>query len=344
MKKRIEYIDIARGLGIMLVVIGHSGSPFRNIIYLFHMALFYFISGYFYKDEYSYNPLSFLKKRIKNLYIPFIKYGLIFLCLHNLFKGMYIYGSTIKYYDLIKFIKCLINILTFQNTEELLGTFWFLSSLFIIEICFSLISFFIQKFIKKRKELIRFLIMLLCNFLGYMLSLYNICLTRNSHTALSVLWIFYLGYMFKIYEDKIKNNIYLLILSFCTLILFNCYGRIELYQNHYENPFYLFICSISGIYMILYISKLLCIKKINVNFIKYLGRHTLPIMALHLLTFRFINLVQIIIYKYPLSYLSKVTINTSYGWWIVYSILGISIPCIFDYITSKCYLLIKKKL
>ena len=43
MKERIGYYDIARGLGIIFVVIGHIGSfyvPFRSVVITFHMALF----------------------------------------------------------------------------------------------------------------------------------------------------------------------------------------------------------------------------------------------------------------------------------------------------------------
>ena len=48
MSKHISYMDIAKALGIILVVIGHADSKFSNIIFLFHMQLFFFISGYFY--------------------------------------------------------------------------------------------------------------------------------------------------------------------------------------------------------------------------------------------------------------------------------------------------------
>jgi fucose 4-O-acetylase-like acetyltransferase len=52
MSNRIAYIDIARGLGILLVVLGHNEfvfiAPFAyQVIYSFHMPLFFFLSGYF---------------------------------------------------------------------------------------------------------------------------------------------------------------------------------------------------------------------------------------------------------------------------------------------------------
>ena len=45
-KKRIEWVDIYKALGIILVVVGHATGAFNNYIYQFHMAAFFLISGY----------------------------------------------------------------------------------------------------------------------------------------------------------------------------------------------------------------------------------------------------------------------------------------------------------
>lgn len=52
-KKRIPAIDIAKGLGIMLVVAGHMSekSDFHTFIYAFHMPLFFILSGFVLKDS-----------------------------------------------------------------------------------------------------------------------------------------------------------------------------------------------------------------------------------------------------------------------------------------------------
>ena len=49
MKKRIGYIDMAKGLAIILVIIGHisfTPSMGKTILYLFHIPLFFFLSGF----------------------------------------------------------------------------------------------------------------------------------------------------------------------------------------------------------------------------------------------------------------------------------------------------------
>ena len=45
-KKRVDWVDIFKGIVIILMVIGHSTSPWVGWIYLFHMPAFIFSSGY----------------------------------------------------------------------------------------------------------------------------------------------------------------------------------------------------------------------------------------------------------------------------------------------------------
>ncbi|GJQ52462.1 MAG: hypothetical protein HKUEN02_13090 [Anaerolineaceae bacterium] len=75
MRKRIEYIDIARGIGILLVVLAHNDFGFISqygyeVIYSFHMPLFFLLSGYFIKTNISF--FEFTKKRFHSLLKPFL--------------------------------------------------------------------------------------------------------------------------------------------------------------------------------------------------------------------------------------------------------------------------------
>lgn len=52
--KRNEYIDCVKGIGILCVYLGHLvvyGSPLFRVIFNFHMPLFFFVSGCFFKPE-----------------------------------------------------------------------------------------------------------------------------------------------------------------------------------------------------------------------------------------------------------------------------------------------------
>ena len=76
--KRVSWIDIAKGIGIFLIVFGHTIQQtgiMRQILYSFHVPLFFVISGLTYKSDES--STFFLKKKIKGLLIPYWAVGLI---------------------------------------------------------------------------------------------------------------------------------------------------------------------------------------------------------------------------------------------------------------------------
>ncbi len=84
-KKRIEWIDIVKGIGIILMVIGHAGN-IPNIklwIYSFHMPLFFAMDGYGFKmfDKSQFCGVSglgrLIKRNIKAYIIPYIVLFLI---------------------------------------------------------------------------------------------------------------------------------------------------------------------------------------------------------------------------------------------------------------------------
>ncbi len=52
--KRLDFIDIAKGIGIILVVTGHLlpvAAGLHVLIYSFHMPLFFFLSGFFLRQD-----------------------------------------------------------------------------------------------------------------------------------------------------------------------------------------------------------------------------------------------------------------------------------------------------
>ena len=68
-KERDKSIDSLKGLGIILMIIGHVNTPLRDFIFSFHMPLFFFISGYLYKDR-CINDI--LHRCIDRILIPYL--------------------------------------------------------------------------------------------------------------------------------------------------------------------------------------------------------------------------------------------------------------------------------
>ena len=95
-EKRIEYIDIAKGIGILLVVFGHvvfggyyempHAQAFSNSIYSFHMPLFFIISGLCIKESKILDKLT-VKKMTNAYLIPYVVWTVIYLLLFRV-SGM----------------------------------------------------------------------------------------------------------------------------------------------------------------------------------------------------------------------------------------------------------------
>jgi len=73
--KRVPYVDIAKGIGIILVVMGHNDfaliAPFAHkLIYSFHMPMFFFMSGMFFKPDMPF--LNFITNRFHRVLKPFL--------------------------------------------------------------------------------------------------------------------------------------------------------------------------------------------------------------------------------------------------------------------------------
>lgn len=66
MNKRLDWVDAAKGIGILLVVMAHVPIPdsFKQFIYSFHMPLFFLLSGMMFRSS-SQPAMSFIQKKRK---------------------------------------------------------------------------------------------------------------------------------------------------------------------------------------------------------------------------------------------------------------------------------------
>lgn len=87
---RTVYLDLAKTIGIVLVVFGHTrfyGDPLwaeqaRNYIYTFHMPLFLFISGMVYsRYSHSDNYRDFISKKSIRLIVPYLTVSILLICI-----------------------------------------------------------------------------------------------------------------------------------------------------------------------------------------------------------------------------------------------------------------------
>lgn len=214
MPKRSDELDIAKALGIIAVVYGHASGPFANFVYLYHMALFFFVSGFFYKDSYTPDPIALVKKRIQSLYVPFITYGLFFGLLHNFLFTINIYTdkldsvyNRVSYFFITReYVLNLLKIASFAKIEQILAPLWFLPVLFLVNMLFVAISHVLYRIKPRRTDLwlaVAIAGMFCCGFLFYPEK--NLVL-RPLSIAMVVTVMFYFGHLFKRHQSNFSST------------------------------------------------------------------------------------------------------------------------------------------
>lgn len=153
MIQRDVSLDFVRGMGMILVVLGHTLAVYTDFIYLFHVPVFFIVSGALFKS--TGNVRADLYKKWMRLYIPNLKYGIIFLLLHNAFVSWGIYDAA-NSYETRDYLKATAKILCFGN-EEMGGAMWFLRSLFFAYCLFLMYAWMNSRFLKTS-----FVILVLC--------------------------------------------------------------------------------------------------------------------------------------------------------------------------------------
>ena len=74
-------VNVLKALAILLVVSGHLEFSLLGMFapYSFQLALFFFISGYLFKEKYLDEVSSFIEKRLKTLLLPYFLYSTFYL-------------------------------------------------------------------------------------------------------------------------------------------------------------------------------------------------------------------------------------------------------------------------
>lgn len=343
-------ISIAKGFGILLMVLGHAGCPdgVRSYIYVFHMPLFFFLSGYCFNDKYLSSPKTFVLRKIKGLYLPYVKYALLFLLLHNLFLNLNVYneeydtmGAFPKVYLLKDFAVRVFNIITrMTGCEQLLGGFWFLKQLLLA----SIVGFFIIRFSRniKYKGGILLIIAFLLKWSGLSIPFWDIGWLSFLAAA-----YFVVGYDFSRWEIKYSSFIMIITFGLVITICSFLYDA-EMEHNTLHSLFPCFFAAVLGCISMFFLSNIIASKsKVLTTALFYIGNHSLSILVWSFLCFKLVSWVIILIYDLPIAQLAEFPVIRTYalkGWWIVYTIVGCVCPLLLNRIEDFFYWACKKML
>lgn len=87
-QNRIEWMDRAKGVGICLVVMAHTAISVRSLIYLFHMPLFFLLSGFLFNESRIKNYRLFVVDRACRIMVPYVLFFLISVPLSRIGSGL----------------------------------------------------------------------------------------------------------------------------------------------------------------------------------------------------------------------------------------------------------------
>lgn len=356
---RNVWMDNLKGIAIILMVLGHDGAPFTHWIFLFHMAVFYMASGYFWNNKHvatSKAYWQYIWNKIKTLYVPFLICNLVFLLLNNFFIDTGIYASSQEYLDLIgsdnvgllhsKFtvfqtIKQFIKICLLLGGTELGGPTWFFSSLFIALVAFASIRFVLIRIFKKESYVLEVEIVI---SIASLFVAWNISAERMTFLMFNRLFAAYpllviggwLHRLDKVWMCKWWQLFIVSIISMGVLLILNQFGSISMARCKIVNPIYFLSVSIAGWFLLSSVSKLMPLKPL----VK-LGESTRSIVMWHFISMKSVTWAYIMIAGLPIALLGAFPYlqqSPSYLW-VIYTIFGVGIPylfgIIFDIIKDK---------
>lgn len=294
--KRFDYLDIAKGYGILAVVwahIMHVGWS-HEICYAFHMPLFFLISGMLFQKEKYPSFGGFIKRRTKRLFVPYVLYSVATWGIWAAFRLLR--GDAVESYWMP-----LLQTFIAQGSGAYIvhnSALWFIPCLFAVEIMY----FFVSKLKDFMAVIISFCLAILSFLLG---NIYGanwwLLLPWNFDAAMIALPFYCVGHLFvkNISHETIVNKAMtnrrglFATWAVSTILLVRLtkdYGVCSMGSSSYGCDGWMFMMrSFVGCASMLLFSLLLSTLLQNgrayqkaMNGIKWLGRNSLDVMCTHI--------------------------------------------------------------
>lgn len=292
---RIKYIDVAKGLGMLCIIVGHSKNDFvMSIVFTFHVPLFFLISGYFISEKESIK--DFVTKKIRYLIFPYFIIG-FWIVIISMLKEL-LFGNR-NYAGIL--VDTILSVMYGSGTEEniklfgiaSIGAIWFLLALF-----WALV---IVKISLKSRYTVW--IIFLIAIISYVTSKY-IWLPFGIQAGGTAAIFVYIAVCMRKKNWELKGNLVTFVIGVVCLIIEVLFGiSVNIVNNYYG----LYGISIIGAFFIstavLYVSYYLCKFERFSSFFVFWGENSVIILGFHLIEMTFIdyNEVQFMILNYGVS-------------------------------------------
>ena len=306
-KERERWVDIAKGIAIMAVVFGHMEFvdsqlklfPSSMLAVLWHVAVFFLIGGFYLRENNLINPTVFIRGKFSSLYLLILYVFIPVLLFHNILINIGFYdlttyysGRFVTYWNVRDLIENIVLSVFFAGREPLLGAMWFVYVLFIALCLLSFISYITHKIVsQKNYEKFRFaLILTLAIISSTLTNVFDITIPRCNNVFTAILLI-YVGMMIKQrYKVKFDSGY---VASICVLVVWHIAstkGTVSIVANIMPNVTSLLVSSVSSLYIICYLSKVLDKWPKVGGALSQIGKESFYIMGFHFIGFKFCTL------------------------------------------------------
>lgn len=342
MSKRFDFVDIAKGLGIMLVIMGHIEHDFVPFCGSVHIPLFFVLSGYLYNiDKTEHAPFGEnVFKRVKRLIIPYFIYNMLLYAKYIL-KHLVSNTLTLKVggeafagfcYSAALLYKGVPAEKNFEGFVFGNGPLWFLTAMAVASIIFYAIIYFVLKHkFDLKKILVACMVLgvtswLLCRYLP-------IYLPWSAEMALVGTIFMFFGLCLRKYNAVERFGKKWAVPIVCVIVfavLHYINGSANMAIQDYGRSLSLYVLlGILGSVIMLYLSLLVDKSRILNRAVSYVGQNTLIILALHM------TIISIMV-----SVLEKINLNMLVEWggfWTIRFVVGL-FGCIIinEFLTKVC--------
>ena len=349
---------MAKGIAIILMVIAHAEAPgwLCKFIFEFHMPLFFITAGYFFSTRYLHDEATFVKKRVKGLYWPFVKWALFFLILHNWMFDIGILnevygneqGGVLHPWTWHQMQQNIWNIFTAMGGYDafLCGAFWFFRGLFVASILYLIIYKVLDACLSRLTSqassaipyLICLLMLLLCAWKTWEgLKVVNI--VQGGYREMMGCFFFGIGFIFRQYVEAYRKQImrnyarlWVSLIFAAVVFLFSKYLTANMnWRSSFQQFLSLPLPAILGFLMTYNLSSWLDEHNNRLkHLLVYTGDHTLYVFIFHIIAYKTVSLLKIWYYGLDPRQISCHMViheHAQEDWfWVLYTIAGVGLP------------------
>ena len=336
---RSLYWDVVRGIGIIAIVLGHTGYFGGAFVYLFHVAL----SGFLFDAAKYPDPFRLFARRISSCWVRFVVYAAGFVFIHNFLLSRGLIADTELYNHTTMLAKWL-HSFTLQTTEQMQGALWFVRVKAARKVLH--ISSEQTALPDVRLSALTGLFACLLGLAGAFLTMRGTGAAYNMQAALTVIPVYFAAWLMRLYLPGFRKYTtwYGWLLSGALMHFLNTQGiLIDLVSLKIPGLLY-YPVTLLGIYHALCLGNLIEKCRPAARTLAVIGRHSFDIMAIHFTVFKLLDYAyfRLVPGAVPEN-LSAFPVAFRYELGPAYILFGVAVPVIIGLLADRAEAVVRNR-